>query len=64
MCWISKTVGSSQSKERVSVDNSLEAHRYYVRKTAHAKFTEPLSVAEGTASRAVTEHFFMAGIRE
>ena len=53
-------------KNDVSVDNRLEAHRYYVRENGSCKITEPLSVTEAhrLASESSDEHFFMAGIRE
>ena len=53
-------------KNDVSVDNRLEAHRYYVRENGSRKITEPLSVTEAhkLASESSDEHFFMAGIRE
>ena len=53
-------------KNDVSVDNRLEAHRYYVRENGSCKITGPLSVTEAhrLASESSDEHFFMAGIRE
>ena len=55
-----------RDKNDVSVDNSLEAHRYYVRENGSCKITEPLSVTEAhrLASESSDEYFFMAGIRE
>ena len=55
-----------RDKNDVSVDNSLEAHRYYVRENGSCKITEPLSVTEAhrLSSESSDEHFFMAGIRE
>ena len=50
----------------ISIDNSLESHRYYVRENGSCKITEAMSVAEAhkLAAESSDEHFFMAGIRE